>query len=167
MSNTSDQKFSKQVVKALRELHDASPSASAIFRVFAAGKYAPKQSTVDVLMKNLVHDKTSRGDIVKLFQELHKLELGVFVLGRREKASRIEWYAAVYEVGRAAIGEIDEIKKYPPEDLDEDVDEKMLSLTIPVRPDLTVTIELPVTLTEDDAERICDFIKRVPFNRKK
>lgn len=110
----------------------------------------------------------TRREIVELFKEMESLGLGAFVLGRKGGQSRFEWNARLTEVGQAAIGEADEIEQVAAAELEEDADPdidsvKMVSHSYALRPDLTVTLELPSDLTQQEADRLATFTKTLSF----
>lgn len=99
-----------------------------------------------------------------MFRSLDELECGDFKTGRRGWPSRFEWTAEIISVGRAAIGEQEDIQQI---DIDEEADAEdetdWLTHTFHLRPNVEIEIELPMDLSPDEASRITQFIAALPF----
>jgi hypothetical protein len=118
-------------------------------------------------------DEITRQDIVKLFQDLDKLKIGSFKVGRRTQKSRF-----ISEINIVDIGEILE------EDISNDIRQKEIEKKTTqkisrisenelgdlrrypflLRANLEISLELPVDLTNADVERLYNFIKTIPLS---
>ena len=68
-------------------------------------------------------------------------------------------------VGQAAAGETDQLEEVSPEDeREENGDNDFFEHKFHLRPDLSVTIELPTDLTPQEAARMSRFIETLPLN---
>jgi hypothetical protein len=154
-------------VQALRNLYKSNDSARAIFEYLASREKNRSTTTVDRLLTVLasVGSSLARGDVIDTLRTLGDAGCGVFVTGRRGKLSRFEWGQGVsmISVARAAIGETTEVESVTPEEVEEEVSDTMLDHPFRLRPDLLITLMLPMDLTKAEATRLTQFIQSLPF----
>lgn len=126
-----------------------------------------RNSAVTTVEQAMEFAKGERREIVELFKRLEELELGAFVIGRRGAQSRFEWWVRLTDVGQAYAGEIDEIEPASQEDLQEEVesfeDELLVRHEYRLRPELKISMDLPVNFTKREAERLANFIATLPY----
>ncbi len=67
-------------------------------------------------------------------------------------------------VGQAAAGETTKVEEITEEDRGEEDGANMLKHSFRLRPDVTVSFELPSNVTANEAQRLADFLKTVPFS---
>lgn len=139
-----------------------------IFELFAQRERNPRETTVHTL----VHQSgASRSDVIALFKSLAELELGRFILGRRESPSRFEWHTLMNEVGQTALGEADSIQSMSEEEIevleDADIDDganDLVAHSFRLRPNTPqIVFNLPSDFTAKEAERLAAFLKTVPI----
>ena len=151
-------------LELLRALYGEHDSAKAVLDHFASRERNWKTTTIDRIYSNLSYH-VSRGDIIWVFRELEKCGCGRFVVGRRGQPSRFEWSVEMVGVGQAAAGETDQLEEVSPEDeREENGDNDFFEHKFHLRPDLSVTIELPTDLTPQEAARMSRFIETLPLN---
>lgn len=123
----------------------------------------------------------SHGEVLNLLRKLDELGAGEFKVGRRGSKTRIEWLYSQRGLGQAAQGAavqpegIEEIDPAELEDIEGEAPEppeaeaeagegEWIGHTFQLRPDVRLTIKLPVDLTSKEAERLAGFIRQVPFD---
>ncbi len=154
-------------VEALQRLYQNAETARFIFDYLAKREKNSSATTVDRLMTVLASMGTSlgRSDIIDVFRRLEENRCGTFLTGRRGKPSRFEWGPGIsmINVARAAIGETTEVEAVSPEEVEDEVDDIMVDHTFRLRPDLSISLRLPMDLTKVEAIRLGQFIQSLPF----
>jgi hypothetical protein len=114
------------VVKKLRKMAENDPLAEVFFGWLASYSNAAAETSVTSAekkvsewVKNNQKNGTSlvRGDIIRIMKTLDELEVGRFWNGRRGADSRFEFWVHRGNLGKAALGQIDNLE------IEEDVDE--------------------------------------------
>ncbi|WP_127475145.1 hypothetical protein [Sulfurivermis fontis] len=152
----------------LKDLYGKSEVAKAFLDHMASRQRAQSETKVDRILRVLNDEgfEFSRGDIVDLFQKLEEIECGQFVVGRHGWPSRFVWNASSLTVSRMASGEGPELTEIEENEEAEELpeeEEELLTHTFNLRPDLTITIDLPQDLTAKEAERLSLFVKSLPM----
>lgn len=143
--------------------------------------YAERVSEVDETAKAL---RMGRGQIVYWFKHLTSVGCGRFIVGRKGGRSRFEWWFDPVSVHEAASQQRQDLDPLLAPDhgaatpdfsvFDEEgdgaTDEAAPSIsnsdvdyTLMLRPGLPVRFTLPESLTVAEAERLCAFIRTLPF----
>lgn len=153
-------------ITGLRRLYAENPIARAFLDHSANRRYNQAESKVDRVMQILGQNgnEVPRSDIVAMFRALEQYQCGQFIIGRRGWPSRFVWSVGMISVGRAATGEISEIEtlaQEPGEDVAAATEALVHSFHL--RPQWEVNLELPSDLTTNEAHRLADFIKSLPF----
>jgi len=120
-----------------------------------------------------------RLEVVRVFKELEKRACGEFIVGRKGHVSRMRWLVDPQHLLGAATETLHELPTFE-RDPDADVqdartpvagqtDSRVLSDELLVhnfnlRPGLTVSFELPHSLTRVEAGRLARFILSLPFD---
>lgn len=155
-------------IEGLRSLYKSNAIATS-FLDHAAQRERDRGETSVERAQTILRDEgteASRGDVVALYQQLERLGCGKFIVGRWNKHSRFSWSVSIVSVGKAAAGEqqfVAEIPETPPESEEHS---ESLSHTYHLRPETSITIELPVDLTAQEAERLASFIKTLPMDQE-
>jgi hypothetical protein len=156
------------VVKQIRKLYEKSEAAKAFFEWAADRQKDAAETRIERLeyMADLGHREA-----IELARTLSEIGCGEFVVGRRGAKSRVKWNYSLRSMGEAAKGEIAELKHVSSEaeqddDLEDEVEieENAIRHTFQLRPDNTVTIDLPSDLSKKEAERLATFIQSLPFD---
>jgi hypothetical protein len=157
----------------LQHLYTQSPLAQAFFDYLVQRRYDSRITKVDRLLDNLPIQSrpVNRKEIILLMQRLAALGVGRFILGRRSQPSRFEWSVSLLAVARAATGDSTSIDLLPlpgatsQEDSggQDEEDDDLLEHHFHLRPGLSVGLELPIDMSEHEAERLAAFIKTLPF----
>ena len=176
-------------VKSLRNLYRRDESARAVVDALARLPRSPVTEVDEIERGGVV-----RSEVVRVLKKLEALECGTFIVGRRQKPSRMRWRVAPWRLRAVAEGEHDALD---PIDLDDDVDpydddepaidrsggaigavsraamppparatphSALKTHSYPLRKDLTVRLELPADFNKADAERLIHFIQGLPFD---
>jgi hypothetical protein len=149
------------------------------FAILAENSHSISVTTLESYMRAL---GSPRGQIIKFLKLLEELRWGVFKTGRRGGISRFESHLSLKKIGQLAgyrpDAEIDPIQDEGSESAADDFqstngvsrsDEmpasspQLLKHRFLLRPDYAINIDLPVNLTNAEADRFADFIKSVPF----
>lgn len=166
-----DKEIDVAQVQALMELSDL---ARSFLESLAERSHNRRVTLVDSVVKKF---RANRRDVIELFKAMADAGLGEFIVGRRQSPSRFKWLSRMTDVGRAAIGEADEIGVLDAselQDLDEDEDDLGIDLdedfldcydhTFMLRAGYEpITISLPKDLTAQEAERIATFVRALPM----
>ena len=160
------QESKKLDFKKLRQLYKDKPAARAVLDHLASRERNWSSTTVDRIQTNVGTNggDVSRADIVGVFRELEASGCGTFKAGRKGWPSRFEWAVQMVSVGQAAAGETEKVEEITEEDQGEEDGANALRHSFRLRPDVTVTFELPANVTAGEAQRLADFLKTVPFS---
>lgn len=153
-------------IEGLRDMYRQNPVARAFLDHAAQRERDRAETTVDRIHAVLKGEGSdpSRAEVVSIFQLLETLGCGKFIIGRRGKASRFAWSASIADVGRAAVGEQQTVSEIP-ETASEAIEAsaELLAHRYYLRPEMMVSIDLPVDLTMFEADRLAAFIKSLPM----
>lgn len=150
----------------LRELVSRDSCARAFLELAARRQRNQSVTNVERALTNLQnagHD-FSRSQLIAVFRALEEAGCGEFKAGRRGWPSRFEWTAEIISVGRAAIGEQEDIEAIEfghQDQTDEELD--WLAHTFHLRPNVEIELELPMDLSPNEAARLSQFIAALPF----
>src|SRR5207253_721442 len=110
------------------------------------------ETKIDRVLGNLSNDgnEIRRSDMIEVFRKLEELGCGRYVEGRHGHPSRFAWSIGLVGVGRISSGESQSIEAMETE---EELPET-LTHTFHLRVDCPITIELPLDLTTQEAERL-------------
>ncbi len=159
----------------LKELYRQNPVARVMLEEFASRERDRSVTRVDRLLHLSVGNRAvDAHEIRDVFKKLEELGCGSLVIGRRGHPTRFEWRLGLVGVGRTAVGEdvpLDVVS--PPAEalpvdhwaLDDSADDGLNAYTFPLRPTLRLSLRLPLDLTANEASRLADFIKSLPFDR--
>ena len=116
------------------------------------------------ILKHLANDghDLKRSEVIAAFRSLEDVECGQYVEGRHGWPSRFVWEVPSLSVADAAKGrgklERDAVSPTTGED-----DGDLIEHSFVLRPDLTVTLELPADITKAEASRLLLFVQALPF----
>jgi hypothetical protein len=133
---------------------------------WAAMQRFTKESTVAQIEDGA---KLSRAFVVLAMKNLDRLGFGKFVLGRRGNQSRMIWNVDLGDLGRCGQGK-DINFNAPVQSPSEEADLANAGLQdilhfYQLRPDLRISLRLPLNLTPGEARRLADFVLSLPFER--
>lgn len=170
----------------LRRMYKRNSAYRAVFSWLAESGGSPEETAVDLAVKVLGY-KVAYRDLVAFFKELEGARVGRFIVGRRGGRSRFEWAYTAESIGKAALGESEQLVALYQMDLEEQEDfedfpseggqkpegeegdtqgEDLLRTEYLLRPDLRLPVVVPVDMTEGEANRLADFIRTLWFERK-
>jgi hypothetical protein len=112
-------------------------------------------------------------EALDFFKKLESFGCGKVLLGRRKLKTRIRWhpYGAI-AVAKAFLKDLDSCLETDSGPREEDVSSIQPSATIQcnlhqhrflLRPDFEIAVGLPLDLTKDEANRLAEFIRSIPF----
>jgi hypothetical protein len=151
----------------LKALYGSDQCASALLDYCRARTNKSSESKVGTIEEAL-GSAFPRSQIIKVLKNLEDLNVGKFIEGRRGKESRFSWVGSMIEVGALAsvAGDSSEAQSVTT------ASEKhssgapvsaLLGHSFRLRPDVTIALALPPNLTLNEAARLADFIKTLPF----
>ncbi len=109
---------------------------------------------------------------IDMARKLAEVGAGKFVTGRRGSPTRLVWNMRSDSVGQVARGDHDQLVPLSDEDNAEDegeTDENAVGAgnivhSFHLRPEQTIHLQLPSDLSRQEASRLSDFIKSLPFD---
>jgi len=152
--------------ECLRSLYRDQGAARTVLDHIANRARNLRKITVDRILTSISTEgkELSRGDVISVFRELENCGCGTFITGRKGHPSRFEWRVQMTSVGRVAAGESEQIEEVAPDEMSEEESGSLVMHTYRLRPDVPITLELPIDLTPQEASRIARFIETLPFN---
>jgi hypothetical protein len=153
--------------KELQKLYSGGEAARAVLDHFANRERNQRTSLVRRIRRNVTNDghSTSRGETIWVLKQLEALHCGDFKAGRKGHESRFEWQVSSKSVGQVAAGEAAEVEEeVPPTDEAAEETDDLLEHRFQLRPDVTVTINLPSDFSTYEAKRLSAFIDSLPFS---
>ena len=153
-------------IERLRQLADTDDCARAFLQLAAHRERNQNITNVDRALTNLENAgyQFNRSQLLAVFRALNDLGCGEFKVVRRGWPSRFEWSTGIISVGRAAIGEqqnVEQIEAVAEEEIDAEFN--WLTHTFHLRPNVEVELELPMDLSPNEARRLTQFIDSLPF----
>lgn len=163
-------------ISGLKTLCDSKPVASHIFDYLVSYQRSDYEILVEEL-QDYFHETGrtfARQDIIDIFKELEKFGCGEFVAGRRTKKSRFKARFPLNIIGQQAdetepSQESSQKSEYEEQvSIAKQISQNNENITqIPhsfaLRPNFHVELKLPINFTDSEAERLCKFIKTLPF----
>ena len=148
--------------QTVRGLYAAGPVYAASFDCLAEGKFTAvspegKPETISDHLVDALKTKypECRPIVVDLLKQLSHLSLGRFIIGRREKLTRLVWLADPVTVGKTARGESDAIEfQYG-----EISSKKMIRYELVLRENMKVSVDLSSRITSEEARRLSTFMR--------
>ncbi len=107
-----------------------------------------------------------RSDLIAAFRQLEEAECGRYVEGRHGWRSRFVWAVKSTLVSGVATGTSAEENVADAVDEAEVLEDELIEHSYVLRPDLTVTIELPADLSRMEAKRLSQFIDSLSFDEE-
>lgn len=161
--------MSDSLIQQLRSLCTVSEATQAFFDLLSQRKNEARVTKVDRVLALCPAQARpiARREIIKLLQQLEELKMGRFIMGRRSQPSRFEWAVSSLEVARAATGASGtlnlDVLASPTVPDDECSMGDVLLHQFHLRPDFCLTVELPVDLTQHEADRLAAFVRTLPI----
>jgi hypothetical protein len=174
-------------VEGLREVCRSSEDAIILFEYFAKRRYNTSETKTNALLRAIRKEGNDvrKPLVIDIFRKLENLGCGQYVEGRRGRPSRFRWAVTLTSVGKAATGRaatVDSIGRgvaAAPTDVEstegplvsgQETSEgsrpvKIMTHQFNLRPNYTVTLDLPSDITSVEAERLSRMILTLPFGR--
>jgi len=143
----------------LREVYSSGLAAKAMLNDFASRTNNQRVTKVDQILNRLRAYNVQRWECIALFRKLEELGHGKFIEGRKGHPSRFVWASSPVDVGKAAQGAEAPITPVSSDGETDDNAGEMRDYVFPLRTDTDATFELPIDLTQKEAERLSAFLK--------
>lgn len=158
-------------INRLRKVYGNDSCAKAILDIAASRKNNSYSTNVDRLMWVISQGGASfsRRDVITALRELEKANCGAFIIGRRGQPSRFQWAVEMIAAGRAARGDQKDVEPLAEGDARKGTDEEIevkagvVRHSYKLRPDFSLGLDLPEDLSTNEAARLAEFIKTLPF----
>lgn len=106
-----------------------------------------------------------KSEIIAAFHALEDADCGRYVEGRHGWRSRFVWEVKTLDVSAAAKGQQTLEREASSDDAADQPDEdaELIEHSFVLRPELTISVELPADLTKSEASRLAAFLQALPF----
>ena len=151
---------------ALRRTYAANQAAKAICDHLASRDRNQNETYLHRILFHLDQDGVdfSKAEVIGAFRALETADCGKYVEGRRGRKSRFVWSVNSKHLAAVAGGaDAAEAVEDETEEHEGDSESELLEHTYWLRPDLSVTIELPADLTQREANRLSQFSDSLSF----
>ncbi|OOV86158.1 hypothetical protein [Oceanospirillum linum] len=147
----------------LQSIYDSSEAVQAICDQMASRERNQNETLLHRMIYHLECDgyDFKKSEVIAAFRSLESAECGKYVEGRRGWKSRFVWAVKSSKIAEVASGEADEDDIADEPDIDAN---EMIEHSYVLRPDLTVTLELPSDLTKSEAYRLSQFVDSLSFD---
>lgn len=156
-------------IRFLRELYqNGDQNEKSIFKALVAYKQKEKETSIADIEEAPV-GSVYRHVLVSILKKIDEGGIGKFTTGRRGKSSRFKSEYSLKSFGEVAIGEASSLENFVPLSLAEIDQIESLNLkeySFPLTHDQNLTIRLPKDLTQEQAERLSQFIKSMALPSK-
>jgi hypothetical protein len=161
--------MTQSILTQLQALHAESEVTKAFFGILSRRKNDAKETRVNRTVQLLDAENVTATprEITRIMHRLEELGLGRYIPGRHSSPSRFEWSTSAKAAAKAATHQSSDLDlSLPPGPSISDEEEASvgtLEHRFHLRPELQVTIELPVDFTPLEAERLAAYIKTLPI----
>lgn len=153
-------------IEVLQIIYAKNPVVKAICDHFAGRSKNQNETALHRMIVHLQSDGHDfrRQDVIGAFRALEQAECGRYVEGRHGWKSRFVWSVKSLLISDASKG-TESIASLEAEDEVDDVvvEDDLIEHVFWLRPDLSVTIELPSDLTPHEAYRLSQFVSALSF----
>jgi len=156
----------KMNIELLKSAYQDNEAVKAICDHMAARAQNQNETMLHRIVMHLEHDGWDfrKDDVRSALRQLESAGCGRYVIGRHGWKSRFVWAVKSQLVSAAASG-IQSAESLEEDETEEVVvDEGLLEHTFWLRPDFAVTVDLPVDLTANEAQRLSDFVRALSFD---
>jgi hypothetical protein len=155
----------------LERSYNENQAVRAICDHMAARERNQNETKLQRMLKHLTDDgfDFKRSEVIAAFRLLEEAGCGRYVEGRHGWPSRFVWEVKSLQVSDAAKGqapllEYDAATDTLQQDAEEDTE--LIEHTFVLRPDLSVSIDLPADFTKSEAIRLAAFVQSLPFEHE-
>lgn len=155
----------KNVGIELRSLCEADEDVAAVCEVLRTYQRGLRETTTARICVHLMDAgyDLKRSQVTAAFKKLQALGLGTFVIGRKDSGSRFMFAERVTVIARLLAGEETDVTEHDLTGEDTQVFPETIEHSFTLRPDFTVSVELPSDLTEFEAKRLAQFFGCLAF----
>lgn len=153
-------------IDRLRECYATNNAVRAICNHMAARTKNQNETTTHRIQHHLENENQEfrRADLIAAFRALEEADCGRYVEGRRGWPSRFVWEVKSLLVAEVATGVADPAAVEGDDDLDDETEENdVLEHVFVLRPEMSISIELPSNLTASEANRLSQFVACLSF----
>jgi hypothetical protein len=155
----------KNVGEELRKLCESDEDVAAVcevLRTYQRGRWETTTARICFHLIDAGYD-LKRSQVTAAFKRLQGLGLGTFVAGRRGGESRFVFAERVTVIARLLAGEEIDVIEHDLTGEDTQVFPETIEHSFNLRPDFTLSVELPSDLTEFEAKRLAQFFGCLAF----
>lgn len=149
----------------LKQTYQTNEAVKAICDHMAARDRNQTETKLRRILRHLTNDGVDlrRSEVIGAFRQLEEAGCGRYVEGRHGWPSRFVWDVKSLAVSAAARG-TQPLELSATEDVVDDSDEaELIEHSFALRPDLTISLELPTDLSRTEAARLAAFVQSLPF----
>ena len=154
-------------MERLRSTYAQNSAVRAICDHMAMRERNQNETKLHRILKHLANDghDLKRTEIIAAFRALEEVGCGQYVEGRHGWPSRFVWEVPSLNVLEAAKGrgKLERDSDANDKAMVDGEEEDLVEHQIVLRPDLTVSFELPGDLTRGEAARLVLFVQSIPF----
>jgi len=153
-------------LEKLKNVYAQNKVAQAICDHMAGRERNQNETKLHRMRRHLTNDgfDLKRSEIIAAFRALEDAGCGQYVEGRHGWRSRFVWEVKTLDVSAAAKGQQTLERDASSDDVaDQPDDVDLIEHSFVLRPDLTVSVELPADLTKSEASRLAAFLQALPF----
>ena len=157
--------MNKNVGKELRKLCETDAEVAAVcevLRSYQRGRWEATTTRICIHLLNAGYD-LKRSQVTAAFKKLQGLGLGTFITGRKGWESRFVFAERVTVIARLLAGEEIDVIEHELEEEDAQAFPESIEHSFNLRPDFTLSVELPGDLTEFEAKRLAQFFGCLAF----
>jgi len=149
----------------LRKIYKNDGTARALLDHFAERERFFTETTVERLRQNLEARgvPASAAQIRQSLDALEKIGAGELRIGRKGHQTRFVWAVNNVQLGVAARGESEQVDSANGA-MAEPAGAQFLTHEFRLRPDVVLRLETPFDLTANEASRISDWVRTLPFS---
>jgi len=151
-------------IERLKSAYSENPAVQAICDHLAGRNNNQNETKLHRIIGHLKSEayEFKRAEIIAAFRKLEEADVGKYVEGRHGWPSRFVWEAKSLHIASHATDGLPPIQE--PESEDEPSEEAdFIEHTFVLRPDISISLELPSDLSSQEASRLAMFLKSLPF----
>lgn len=151
---------------ALKKAYATNPATKSICDHLASRERNQSETKLHRIQYHLEQEgeEFRKADVIGAFRALEEAGCGKYVEGRHGWKSRFVWSVNSRHLAAVAVGaDAAEAEEYEAEQVDGEAVSELIEHTYWLRPDLSVTFELPTDLSQREAQRVSQFIDSLSF----
>jgi hypothetical protein len=152
-------------IEFLTRIYEENPAVKAICDHMANRPNNQRETLLHRMIAHLARDGSDfrKTEVIQGFRQLAEAECGKYVEGRHGWKSRFVWSVKSRRVAAAALKQEAPAEVEADDEIEEAADDEMIEHAYVLRPDLSLSFDLPADLTRNEAERLATFIGTLSF----